>query len=200
MFTPHQLELAARGDAVEGEKVNKSKMKMGGLRFGQNILIALLSLSTASSSNLPYGIHPLGNCFCFVFSIFYLKKEEEERGGVSNELGVIDEWTDDKYYESELIRCKDGSNYFPRIRINDDFCDCPDGSDEPGTFSYNYYDYYFYFLVLVFKMGLPRLVYFSPEWCIYVAGSTLQELRPVLLGNSIVGMLGVLHAFCFLHV
>ncbi|KAL8239454.1 hypothetical protein R6Q59_016021 [Mikania micrantha] len=40
---------------------------------------------------------------------------------------------DEKYFESEVINCKDGSNSFTRDRINDEFCDCVDGTDEPGT-------------------------------------------------------------------
>lgn len=40
---------------------------------------------------------------------------------------------DEKYYASEVIKCKDGSNSFTRDRLNDDFCDCIDGTDEPGT-------------------------------------------------------------------
>ncbi|XP_041995969.1 glucosidase 2 subunit beta-like [Salvia splendens] len=38
-----------------------------------------------------------------------------------------------KYYDAELIKCKDGSKSFTRDRLNDDFCDCADGTDEPGT-------------------------------------------------------------------
>lgn len=38
-----------------------------------------------------------------------------------------------KYYDAELIKCKDGSKSFPKARLNDDFCDCVDGTDEPGT-------------------------------------------------------------------
>ncbi|KAK4785936.1 hypothetical protein SAY86_002625 [Trapa natans] len=41
---------------------------------------------------------------------------------------------DEKYYNSpDVIKCKDGSKKFIRAQLNDDFCDCPDGSDEPGT-------------------------------------------------------------------
>ncbi|XP_059663219.1 glucosidase 2 subunit beta [Cornus florida] len=40
---------------------------------------------------------------------------------------------DEKYFASGVIKCKDGSKSFTRDRINDDFCDCPDGTDEPGT-------------------------------------------------------------------
>ncbi|KAM7492197.1 hypothetical protein LguiA_035118 [Lonicera macranthoides] len=40
---------------------------------------------------------------------------------------------DEKYFASEVIKCKDGSNSFSRDRINDNFCDCLDGTDEPGT-------------------------------------------------------------------
>ncbi|XP_075083048.1 uncharacterized protein LOC107787249 isoform X1 [Nicotiana tabacum] len=38
---------------------------------------------------------------------------------------------DEKYYGSEVIKCKDGSNSFTKDRLNDDFCDCLDGTDEP---------------------------------------------------------------------
>ncbi|XWS73395.1 hypothetical protein CRYUN_Cryun02cG0124500 [Craigia yunnanensis] len=42
---------------------------------------------------------------------------------------------DDKYYKSssDTIKCKDGSKKFSKSQLNDDFCDCPDGTDEPGT-------------------------------------------------------------------
>ncbi|XP_028761707.1 glucosidase 2 subunit beta isoform X1 [Neltuma alba] len=40
---------------------------------------------------------------------------------------------DEKYYRSEVIKCKDGTKSFPRDRLNDNFCDCTDGTDEPGT-------------------------------------------------------------------
>ncbi|XP_074367584.1 uncharacterized protein LOC141708014 isoform X2 [Apium graveolens] len=38
---------------------------------------------------------------------------------------------DVKYFASDVIKCKDGSNLFSKLQINDNFCDCPDGSDEP---------------------------------------------------------------------
>lgn len=37
------------------------------------------------------------------------------------------------YFQGDSIWCKDGSKSFPRERLNDNFCDCPDGTDEPGT-------------------------------------------------------------------
>ncbi|GJX05967.1 glucosidase 2 subunit beta-like protein isoform X1 [Tanacetum coccineum] len=40
---------------------------------------------------------------------------------------------DEKYFDKEVIECKDGLNSFSRDRVNDDFCDCVDGTDEPGT-------------------------------------------------------------------
>ncbi|XP_021279250.1 glucosidase 2 subunit beta-like [Herrania umbratica] len=42
---------------------------------------------------------------------------------------------DEKYYKSssDTIKCKDGSKKFSKSQLNDDFCDCPDGTDEPGT-------------------------------------------------------------------
>ncbi|KAL8245577.1 hypothetical protein R6Q59_011835 [Mikania micrantha] len=44
---------------------------------------------------------------------------------------------DEKYYKtlwsSGTIKCKDGSKTFTKSQFNDDFCDCFDGTDEPGT-------------------------------------------------------------------
>ncbi|CAK9256310.1 unnamed protein product [Sphagnum jensenii] len=38
-----------------------------------------------------------------------------------------------EYFNSATIWCKDGTKSFPRERLNDNFCDCADGTDEPGT-------------------------------------------------------------------
>ncbi|KAI8526434.1 hypothetical protein RHMOL_Rhmol13G0307300 [Rhododendron molle] len=44
---------------------------------------------------------------------------------------------DESYFKalssSGAIKCKDGSKKFTKSQLNDDFCDCPDGTDEPGT-------------------------------------------------------------------
>lgn len=44
---------------------------------------------------------------------------------------------DDYYKSSDVISCKDGSGKFTKAQLNDDFCDCADGTDEPG-FYFNY--------------------------------------------------------------
>ncbi|CAJ2650368.1 unnamed protein product [Trifolium pratense] len=47
-------------------------------------------------------------------------------------LGIAPQ--DEKYFKSsDVIKCKDGSANFNKDQLNDDFCDCPDGTDEPGT-------------------------------------------------------------------
>ncbi|KAJ6845736.1 glucosidase 2 subunit beta [Iris pallida] len=46
-------------------------------------------------------------------------------------LGIAPQ--DESYYKSNVIKCKDGSKKFTREQLNDEFCDCPDGTDEPGT-------------------------------------------------------------------
>lgn len=47
----------------------------------------------------------------------------------------LTKWTVAKYYkDSETFTCISApSIHLPIARLNDDFCDCPDGSDEPGT-------------------------------------------------------------------
>ncbi|XP_052114577.1 glucosidase 2 subunit beta isoform X2 [Arachis duranensis] len=46
---------------------------------------------------------------------------------------------DEKYYSSEVIKCKDGSKSFSKDRLNDNFCDCPDGTDEPACSAGKFY-------------------------------------------------------------
>ncbi|CAI7870208.1 unnamed protein product [Closterium sp. NIES-53] len=37
------------------------------------------------------------------------------------------------YFSGNEVRCRDGSRSVAVQRVNDDFCDCADGTDEPGT-------------------------------------------------------------------
>ncbi|KAK1286076.1 hypothetical protein QJS10_CPB20g01942 [Acorus calamus] len=39
-----------------------------------------------------------------------------------------------KYFAGEVTACRDGSGTFKKDRLNDGFCDCPDGTDEPELF------------------------------------------------------------------
>ncbi|KAH9612959.1 hypothetical protein KSS87_016716 [Heliosperma pusillum] len=48
-------------------------------------------------------------------------------------LGISPEGENYFKGDSSLIKCKDGSKKINRSQLNDDFCDCFDGSDEPGT-------------------------------------------------------------------
>lgn len=36
------------------------------------------------------------------------------------------------YREKKSFLCMDGSKLIPFEQVNDDYCDCADGSDEPG--------------------------------------------------------------------
>ncbi|KAI4368565.1 hypothetical protein MLD38_017109 [Melastoma candidum] len=65
------------------------------------------------------------------FSAFF--PEPSSVVGSASFRGVSPE--DLKYFKSkgDVIDCKDGSRKFSRAQLNDDFCDCADGTDEPGT-------------------------------------------------------------------
>ena len=38
------------------------------------------------------------------------------------------------YSSSKDFTCLDGSSTVPFSSVNDDYCDCPDGTDEPGEY------------------------------------------------------------------
>ncbi|CAM8880264.1 unnamed protein product [Rhodiola kirilowii] len=69
-------------------------------------------------------LHLVSVCLLLVFSAEWAQSHQSI-------LGVHP--LDEEYYASEVINCKDGSKSVSRVRINDDFCDCADGTDEPGT-------------------------------------------------------------------
>lgn len=50
---------------------------------------------------------------------------------LSQSVGIAPQ--DLKYFEGSTFWCRDGSKRIPKERLNDDFCDCKDGTDEPGT-------------------------------------------------------------------
>ena len=74
--------------------------------------------------------------------------------------------TDEKYYKtsSDLIKCKDGSKKFSKAQLNDDFCDCPDGTDEPGSslssFIPSIFSFFLSFLLAFFTLSLSLINYY----------------------------------------
>ncbi|XP_057473844.1 glucosidase 2 subunit beta-like [Actinidia eriantha] len=66
---------------------------------------------------------------CFCFSLFFFLFSPCSASPLPTGIHPLDE----KYYSTKVIKCKDGSKSFTRARINDNFCDCPDGTDEPET-------------------------------------------------------------------
>ncbi|XVE83518.1 hypothetical protein DITRI_Ditri16bG0093900 [Diplodiscus trichospermus] len=65
---------------------------------------------------------------CVVASFFLFVSSIQSK---SPSLGIHP--LDEKYFDAEVIKCKDESKSFTRDRLNDNFCDCIDGTDEPGT-------------------------------------------------------------------
>ncbi|KAJ6383572.1 hypothetical protein OIU78_026960 [Salix suchowensis] len=71
--------------------------------------------------------HP-NNLIPFIISLYFLVLSVHS---FSPLLGIHP--LDEKYFGSQVIKCKDDSKSFSRDRLNDNFCDCLDGTDEPGT-------------------------------------------------------------------
>ncbi|KAE8694350.1 hypothetical protein F3Y22_tig00110783pilonHSYRG00047 [Hibiscus syriacus] len=69
-------------------------------------------------------------CFAAISFLVVLVSSSSVR---SNSLPLGIHPLDAKYFAAEVIKCKDGSKSFTRDRLNDNFCDCFDGTDEPGT-------------------------------------------------------------------
>lgn len=55
-----------------------------------------------------------------------------KQGLISERENVSFLGSDLKYFEGSKFWCKDGSKQIPKERLNDNFCDCEDGTDEPG--------------------------------------------------------------------
>lgn len=62
---------------------------------------------------------------CFCISLAFGEEIKRQLRGVNPK--------DYSLYSGESFLCKDESEMLDISKVNDDFCDCPDGSDEPGT-------------------------------------------------------------------
>ncbi|XP_051142632.1 glucosidase 2 subunit beta [Andrographis paniculata] len=80
-------------------------------------------------------LHRLLFLCCITLLIHAIPRSEASQPSAELFLGVSPQ--DVNYYRgllsSSTVKCKDGSKKFDKSQLNDDFCDCPDGSDEPGT-------------------------------------------------------------------
>ncbi|KAG8471641.1 hypothetical protein CXB51_036303 [Gossypium anomalum] len=71
--------------------------------------------------------------FILFFIASFLPSSSSSSSSKHHFLGISPQ--DENYYKSssDTISCKDGSKKFSKSQFNDDFCDCLDGTDEPGT-------------------------------------------------------------------
>lgn len=74
---------------------------------------------------------PVVSAPCLLLSLLLLAGSDVARGAQASPRGVAPE--DRQYFSGKTVRCRDGSKEVPAERVNDDFCDCADGTDEPGT-------------------------------------------------------------------
>ncbi|CAA7389113.1 unnamed protein product [Spirodela intermedia] len=75
--------------------------------------------------------HRRGNAFLVIAALLLLIAGSASCAASKDALGIAPQDVD--YYRSNVIKCKDGSSKFTKEQLNDEFCDCPDGTDEPGT-------------------------------------------------------------------
>lgn len=84
-------------------------------------------------------MHNNNKLFIFITSISLFITNRSVVASFSSDdlIGVAPQ---DEVYYKELwssgggsVECRDGSKSFTQARLNDDFCDCFDGTDEPGT-------------------------------------------------------------------
>ncbi|KAJ4981745.1 hypothetical protein NE237_032582 [Protea cynaroides] len=71
------------------------------------------------------------NIFSIIAACFLFVSSSASLLPTSSFLGIHPQ--EENYFKSKVIKCKDGSKSFTRDRLNDGFCDCVDGTDEPGT-------------------------------------------------------------------
>jgi len=73
--------------------------------------------------------HCLAACVCMCLALGFLAHADVARYSRGVHPEVMDQYATDQ----PMFVCRDGRRSIPRSRLNDDFCDCEDGSDEPGT-------------------------------------------------------------------
>ncbi|XP_072020885.1 glucosidase 2 subunit beta-like [Amphiura filiformis] len=82
-----------------------------------------------SEFNIPFSRYLrilYASCVCFLVVSSIANGEVKRPRGVS--------LSNEPFYSNpESFTCLDGSAKIDRSRLNDDYCDCKDGSDEPGT-------------------------------------------------------------------
>ena len=75
---------------------------------------------------------------------------------------------DEDYYKgllsspSSTIKCKDGSFKFSTSQLNDDFCDCPDASDEPGLSLLAFLLLHMFYCIIHISPLIPSLLLLQP--------------------------------------
>lgn len=79
--------------------------------FFRRSFVLIFSIVLIQATEVPLGVHPSSKTF-------------------KNSLNYLDS---PFYIAGEPFTCLDKSATIPWNKVNDDYCDCLDGSDEPGT-------------------------------------------------------------------
>ena len=184
---------SAEGRGREGGEEkggNRDSFLMTCLVF-QCLATCVIKLRNYFISYFPFISHdsPFGNCRMLLLPVLLsLSVPVPAQASPSPEIKGVHPSLSPKYVptSSNLWSCLDGSRSIPWSAVNDDYCDCPDGSDEPGNTTLSRSIYLFNALILHLGTGACiNSTFFCPNIGHVGASISATRVNDGLCGPSI---------------